>query len=136
MLHNLLSSINDVNYKFIRAFDEPGRFFIKYSGPKISKPKRVGFFEVDSFDFKLYSELIGDVVPLSNIEVLEAHRRNGHCLNTVSLIINNVKGYYDKLVVSNLEDRGVWEGVVQKLGVNYEFKRFYDSFEDLVIDLG
>lgn len=136
MLYTLLSSISDVDYKFIKAFDKPDRFFIKYSGPKVAKPKRVGFFEVNSFDFKLYSDLIGDVVPLSNIEVLEGHRRNGHCLHTLSLIIKKARAYYDKLVVSNLDDREVWEGLVQKLGVNYEFKNFYDSFEDLVIDLG
>jgi hypothetical protein len=129
--------LSNDNYKFIKSFNEPGKFFIKYSGPKVKKPKRVGCFTVDEFDYDLYSSLLDDsVVPLSNIEIFSGHQRNGHCLNTVKLLIDSLSDCYNKLVVSSLLDRSVWEGLINKMiSVDSCFKKFYDAFEDLIINL-
>lgn len=130
--YRLLSrlELSNDDYKFIRAFDKPGKFFIKYSGTKIDKPKRVGFFTVEEFDFNLYSKLIDNfVVPISYIEVLSGHQRNGHCLNTIQLLIDSFQ-----IVVSDVQDKSVWEGLRDKLSVDSYFKKFSDKFEDLVIN--
>lgn len=138
--HGLLGKLelSSSDYKFIRDFNESDKFFIKYSGPKVSKPKRVGFFKVTESHFEAYSELLGGVIPVSRISVFSGHQRNGHCLNTIGLLLDLATLLLDKLVIVNLLDHFVWGGVVGKLGLSsdsYYFKNFTDCYEDLVIDL-
>jgi hypothetical protein len=129
--------VSDGDYTFVPSFDEKGVFHIKYSGPLINKSKRIGSFRIAREHFDHYSDLFGSAASLSNIMVFESHRGNGHCTNTLGLIVDLLSGVYDKLVIVNVNDKGGWASIVDKLGIsgNCSFQSNCDVFDDLVIDL-